>query len=67
MQTMTRTLETRVTRLEDQECTRRAGLELHIHDGAACVKCAEIEAMPAASRQAVRVHAVTFVEAVRPT
>jgi len=63
---MTRTLDTRVARLEDQACTRRAGLELHIHDGAACVKCAEIEALHPAARQAVRVHAVMFVEAVRP-
>jgi hypothetical protein len=60
------TLETRVKRLEEQAGTRRAGLELHIHDGAACAKCAEIEALHPAARQAVRVHAVRFVEAVRP-
>lgn len=61
------TLEARVKRLEEQAGNRRAGIELHIHEaGRPCVKCAEIEELPAAARQAVRVHAVEFVEAVRP-
>jgi len=57
----------RLTRLEGLASGTPRGLQLHFHQpGQTCLQCAELEQLPPAIQETIRIHAVTFVLAVRP-